>query len=243
MSTSENRSSYGQVLATSLRHVIVNWLTLKPLFRVLFQFKTVLSVIIAISIIDLIDAVLSLMPSVDGDVVTRMGIRWGLDSITDHVFSRALNVVSGMMWVALGFILYRHLKRSYGVTGLEDLTAAKKKGLISDSEFRVKALDVECEQALQNLRTLHAKGVFTREEYRDMYALTRRRFKELTLLESLRLAKASGVINNSEYKERVARMAVKPDEDLEQVAIAAIGTIVGKAKVEKEEEEPAASSS
>lgn len=219
MNASSNQG-YARIMATSVRHVVINWVTLKPLFRFLFRFQTVLVLLITFEIIHLLDA-----------VVTFSEMRSDFDDLFDmRPVRNVLAVLGPIFWAALGFILLRHLSKAKGVTGLEELTLARKKGLLSEAEFRAKSWVIEMEQAVENLRGLKARGLLSGEELRNLEALTRSRFQELIFFESLKSAKSSGVINSREFKERVEKFAIKPEESFGEAVMAAAGTLAGPKK-------------
>lgn len=202
----EQVADYSKLLAQSARHIIVNWVTLRPIFRRIFSLRFVLILFIVFSFIDLLERIFGFVSDAGGPLSM-------LDSISDeNTPSKIYYLIHGIFYIPFYFLLLRYLSLIRDKATSEELEKARAKGLITESEFRIKSLEIQLDDAIKAIKDLRSKGVLTRSEINSFVKLTARRYKELTQFEKLRRAKDDNLISVEEYKAKIKTISSHVEE-------------------------------
>lgn len=127
---------------------------------------------------------------------------------------KRIPVGSFLLLTTASLMLLYYFEKTRQTAALEHLLAARKKGLLTATEFRTKSSELEMIKAVEKLERLRARGVFTRRELRALKQLIRTRSLELIVFGSLEAARSAGIINRAEFDERLGKLATKPHENV-----------------------------
>jgi hypothetical protein len=191
-----------QQFINSTAKAALGLVALRPVTRALFSFKGALSVVIAISIFQLVDKLLTATTSnwisalfdVDRDTV-----RWV------YIF---IDVVYLSAFIA-SFVLLRRLLIAYRDDEVDRaLTLALKQGLLTENEFEAKRLSAQkakLEGVFSNLEKIGALSSTAREQMTRIVDDSHRRWM---LKAALLQARASGAIDDAIYNKRVLELGL-----------------------------------
>lgn len=177
-------------------------IALRPITRVLFSFKGALSIVIAISIFQLIDKLLTAV--VSGWISVLFEIDEGIARWI-YIF---IDVVYLSAFIA-SFILLRHLLAAHRDDEVDRaLTVALKQGLLTEHEFEAKRLSAQkakLEDVFSNLEKVGALSSTAREQMTRIVDDSHRRWM---LKEALLQARSSGAIDDAMYNKRLLELGL-----------------------------------
>jgi len=173
---------------------IISAITLRPVFKRVFTFRTAIVVAVAGQTWYLLNRISSLVASQD---------LLELFDLSDyHIFSNTINVVTDVAMIAVLFLLSRLLTVHREDAGERALSLALKNGILSDYEFKKKRLELQREAILRSIKSLANSGILPAAKSEELCGEIERSYKRKIMQEALNQARAVGAIDEETYKAR-----------------------------------------
>jgi hypothetical protein len=185
-----------QIIDSTIK-VLISMVTLRPILRSLFSFKGALSIIIAISILRILDSLTRYVGSPNV---------FELIAIPSEIVSMIYTFINILYYAALiaAFVLLRRLLASHQNDEADRaLALALKQGLITEHEFEQKRLMAQKMRFAYILSSIEQAGVLTPNTREQMSKIVDESYKRWILKEALLQALTSGAIDDTFYTKRI----------------------------------------
>lgn len=191
-----------QQFINSTTKAALGLVALRPITRALFSFKGALSVVIAISVFRLMEALLGTIGP------NSIFAPFEIDTDIVRLIYTLINVAY-LSAVIASFVWFRRLLIAHRDDELDRaLTLALKQGLLTEHEFEAKRLSAQkakLEGVFSNLEKVGALTSTAREQMTRIVDDSHRRW---ILREALLQARASGAIDDALYNKRVLELGL-----------------------------------